>query len=189
MGEDWFELEHSMTPLEVREESYWEILSGCTLGRLFGNNAIWTMGGPQDTSGQTWQSQLGSAGSVAEERQGTLMRSREFWLLVPDTNNSVLVSGYGSGSALSMAARTSDGQMIIAPNGNATTIGINVTKTTSATGAAKCWWFNPSTGAIILIGTFANSGTQSFTPPDANDWVLVIDDANGTLGTPGSTTP
>ena len=189
MGEDWYEGEHSMTSLQVREESYWEVLSGCTLGRLFGNNAIWTMGGPQDTMGQTWESQLGSAGSVAEEWQGALMRSREFWLLVPDTNNSVLVSGYGSGSTLSVAARTSDGQTIIAyvPNGNLVTITIDMTKITSAGDTANCWWFNPSTGATTLIGGFATSGTQNFTPPDANDWVLVIDDANANLPAPGST--
>jgi hypothetical protein len=191
MGEDWYEGEHSMTALQLREEAYWEVLSGCTLGRIFGNNAIWTMGGPKDTMGQTWESQLGSAGSVAEEWQGALMRSREFWLLVPDTKNSVLVSGYGSGSTLSVAARSTDGQTIIAyvPNGNAATITIDMTKITSAIDTAKCWWFNPSTGATTLIGTFATSGTQNFTPPDSNDWVLVIDDADANLVAPGGSDP
>jgi hypothetical protein len=44
--EDWYEGEHSMTELQLREEAYWEVLSGCYLGRVFGNDAIWTMGGP-----------------------------------------------------------------------------------------------------------------------------------------------
>jgi hypothetical protein len=187
MGEDGYEGGNSLTPLQIREETYWEVLSGCTLGRIFGNDAIWTMGGPKDSMGQTWQSQLGSPGSVAEAWQGALMRSREFWLLVPDTNNSVLVSGYGSGSTLSVAARSSDGQSIIAyiPAGNAATITIDMSRITSPTGTAKCWWFNPSTGATTLIGTFATSGTQNLTPPDANDWVLVIDDASANLAAPG----
>jgi len=188
IGEDWYELERGMTSLQVREESYWGVLSGCTLGRLFGNNAIWTMGGPQDSSGQTWQSQLGSPGSLAQEYLGELMRSREFWLMVPDLNNHVLTGGYGSGSTVSVAARTSDGQTIIAyvPNGNATSISIDLTKITSATNSAKCWWFNPRTGAGTLVGTYANTGTQTFTPPDSNDWILVIDDANANLPAPGS---
>jgi hypothetical protein len=180
MGEDWYEGEHSMTALQLREEGFWEVLSGCTPGRIFGNNAIWTMGDPKDTMGQTWQSQLESGGSLTEEFLGALFRSREFRKLVPCSNNQTLTGGYGSGTTISVAARTSDGQTIIAcvPNGNATTIGIDISKITSATNAAKCRWFNPSNGATTLIGTFVNLGTQNFTPQDSNDWVLVIDDAS-----------
>jgi hypothetical protein len=187
MGEDWYELEHSMTPLQVREESYWEILSGCTLGRLVGNQAIWSMGGPANTSGLTWESQLASPGSVAEQQQGALMRSREFWKLVPDTNNSVLVSGYGSGNNLSVAARTTDGQTIVAyvPNGNAATLTIDMTKITSPSHSAKCWWFDPRNSSTTSAGSFANTETHRFTPPDSNDWVLVIDDAGAKLPAPG----
>jgi hypothetical protein len=187
-GEDWYEGEHSMTALQLREESYWEVLSGCTLGRIFGNNAIWTFGGPSDTMGQTWQSQLDSTGSTAQQYLGQLLRSREFWKLVPDTGNTTLTSGYGSGTTISVASRTSDGQTIIAyaPNGNATTLTVDMSQIASAGSTANCWWFNPSNGATMLIGAYANSGTQDFTPPDANDWVLVIDDASANLAAPGS---
>jgi len=37
---------------------------------------------------------------------------------------------------------------------------------------------DPQTSAATLIGTFPNSGSQNFTAPDSNDWVLVIDDAS-----------
>jgi len=176
--EDWYEGEHSMTELQLREEAYWEVLSGCYLGRMFGNNAIWTMGGPKDTMGKTWQSQLGSRGSLQQAYLGRLMRSREHWLMVPDTNNTVLTAGYGSGTTLSVAARTSDGQTIIAyiPVGNGTTVTIDMTKITSKRNKARCWWFNPILGGARMIGVFPTSGSHNFTPPDANDWVLVIDD-------------
>jgi len=187
-GEDWYEGEHSMTELELREESYWEVLSGCTLGRIFGNNAIWTFGGPSETMGQTWQSQLDSAGSIAQQYLGRLFRSREFWKMVPDTGNTTLTAGYGSGITLSVASRSTDGQTIIAyvPNGNATTVTVDLSQITSASSTANCWWFNPSNGSTMLIGTYANSGNQDFTPPDSNDWVLVIDDAGANLAAPGS---
>ncbi len=187
-GEGWYELEHSITQLELDEQGYWAILSGCYLGQVFGNNAIWTMGGPADTSGQTWQSQIGSQGSVTQSWMGKLFNSREHWKLVPDINHTVLTAGYGSGSTISVAARTSDGQTIIAyiPNGNATTISIDMTKITSAVSTAQCWWFKPSDGTTVLIGSFANSGIRTFTPPDANDWVLVIDDQGANLPAPGS---
>ncbi len=187
-GEDWYEGEHSMTELQLREEGYWEVLSGCTLGRLFGNDAIWTFGGPYETMGQTWQSQLDSAGSTSQQFLGGLFRSREFWKLAPDTGNKTLTAGYGSGTTISVASRTSDGQTIIAydPIGNSTTLTVNMGQITSAGGTANGWWFNPSTGATTQIGTFATSGSQKFTAPDSNDWVLVIDDASANLPAPGS---
>src|SRR5580692_6717257 len=178
--EDWYEGEHSMTEFQLREEAYWEVLSGCYLGRVFGNDAIWTMGGPYDTMGATWQSQLDSPGSLAQEYLGQLFRSREHWLMVPDTNNTVLTAGYGSGTTLSVAARASDGKTIIAyiPNGNATTVTVDMSKITSQSQQAICWWFNPSSGAATLIGVFVNAGDRNFTAPDSNDWVLTIDDAS-----------
>ena len=63
------------------------------------------------------------------------------------------------------------------PYGNATTITSNMAMITSASNSARRWWFNPRSGATTLIEAFATSGTQNFTPPDANDWVLVIADA------------
>ncbi len=138
----------------------------------------------------SWQSQLGSPGSVGQEFIGRLMRSREHSLMTPDTNHSVLTAGFDSGSTLSVAARSSDGQTIIPylSDGNATAKTINMSAITSTSSSAKAWWYNPQTGSATLIGTFPNSGWQSFTAPDGNDWVLVIDDASANLPAPGSAT-
>ncbi len=187
--EDWYEGEHSLTELQLREEGYWEVLSGCYLGRYFGNNAIWTMGGPKDVINMTWQSQLSSTGSLQQALLGSLFRSREHWKMVPDANNTVLTAGHGSGTTISVASRTSDGQTIIAyiPNGNATMVTINMTKITSNTNTVHGWWFNPQTGATMDLGSsFTNTGSMMFTPPDSNDWVLVLDDAFAALPAPGS---
>jgi hypothetical protein len=191
MGEDWYELEHSVTGFLARQEGYWETLSGCYLGRLFGNGAIWPFNSPNDgVTSPTWQSQLSSAGSVGQQFLGQLMRSREHWLMAPDTNHSVLTAGFGSGSTLSVAARSSDGQTIIAyfSDGDATAKTINMAEIVSASSTTNAWWYNPQTGAATLIGSFPNSGSQSFTAPDGNDWVLVIDDASANLGAPGGGT-
>ena len=191
MGEDWYELEHSITGFQARQEGYWETLSGCYLGRLFGNGAIWPFNSPNDgVTSPTWQSQLSSGGSVGQQFLGQLMRSREHWMMAPDTTHSVLTAGFGSGSTLSVAARSTDGQTIIAylSDGNATAKTINMAKITSASSTAQAWWYNPQSGTATLIGSFANSGSQSFTAPDGNDWVLVIDDASANLGAPGGGT-
>jgi hypothetical protein len=189
-GENFYELENSMSGLNIRFEQYSEILSGCYVGRIFGNGAIWSFdspnGSPCCTSGSpTWRSQLGSAGSLSQEYQGRLFSSREHWLLVPDINHTVVTAGYGSGLATTTAARTSDGQTIIAyiPNGNATTITVAMSQITSSTSTVQAWWFNPSTGAATNAGTFSNSGTHNFTAPSSSDWVLVLDDASVNLPT------
>jgi len=120
---------------------------------------------------------------------GKLMRSREHWKLVPDINHTVVVSGYGAGLTTTTTARTSDGQTIIAyiPNGNATTLTVDMTKITSAKQSARAWWFNPSNGNTVAIGTFPTSGDRTFSAPDGNDWVLVLDDANARLKAPAVT--
>ena len=184
MGEDWYEGDHSMTNLQLREEAWWESLSGCMAGRLFGNGAIWTMGGPHSTIKNTWQSQLGSPGSLTEQYLGKLMRSREFWLLVPDSSHLVLTGGVGSGTSISAGACTSDGQtcIIYDPVGNAQPPQIAMSH---FSGTVHAWWFNPSTAETINLRTFRNKGTHTFMPRDGNDWVLVLDLDSAGLPAPG----
>jgi hypothetical protein len=209
MMEDWYEGEHSITELGVRQEGYWAVLSGSTLGRFFGNYAIWNFSWSRATH-DSWKSQMDSTGSLGQAWLGKLLRSREHWKLVPDVNHTVMTSGYDSrsffsstrefarslvydtpyraGSESSVAARTFDGETVIVyvPNGNAATISIDMSKITDAESKARCWWFNPRDGATTLIGSFATSGRRSFTPPDSNDWILVIDSLAANLAPPGS---
>ena len=57
---------------------------------------------------------------------------------------------------------------------------------TAADGRANCNWFNPSTGTVSGIGNLTNYGSHNFTPPDSNDWVLVINSAEAQLRAPGT---
>jgi len=195
MDEDTYENEHSSTPLLVRTRQYWSALSGAYLGSFFGNNPIWCFNEttraaetPACRTDITWQSQLGSQGAVGQMWYGKLMRSREHWKMVPDIKHTAVTAGYGSGATLTVTARTRDGQTIFSyiPNGNATALTVDMSKIKSKSSLANCWWFDPSNGSTALIGSFENSGTRKFTPPDANDWVLVIDDKDAKLPPPGS---
>ena len=193
-GEDIYEGEHESTPLSLRTRQYWSVLAGAYLGSVFGNNPIWCFNTVNPSAAvpclnrSSWQSQLGSPGSVGQSWFGKLFRSREHWKLVPDINHTVVTAGYGLGSTLTTTARTRDGQTIIAylPNGNSTTLSVDMRKITSVSGQANCWWFNPSNGSIKLIGSYATTGSRDFTPPDSNDWVLVVDDSSAGLPVPGS---
>jgi hypothetical protein len=199
LGEDWYELEHSTTAVRTRAEGYGAVLGGCTLGRLFGNGAIWPFNSPNAGNGinagpPTWQSQLNSAGSVGQQLLGKLFRSRSFHLLVPDTANVVMTEGAADGC---VCARTSDGRTIIVylPSrekfwdkliSGGRSVTINMGKITDTTKLATCNWYNPGTGAVTAAGTFSNAGTLHFKSPDAGDWVLVIDSAEAKLRTPGT---
>ena len=75
--------------------------------------------------------------------------------------------------------------MVYAPVGRPFTV-----RMSAITGAqVKAWWFNPRTGAAAAIGTFANTGERTFTPPDPGemlDWVLVLDDQTRGYPAPGT---
>ena len=212
-GEGWYENDHSMTELQLRQQGYEAILSGAYLGNGgFGNDPLWYFnGGPSVRPAEPgWKSQLGSTGSIGQQMLGRLFRSREHWKLVPDIDHAVMTAGYDSrnvfsaareslrsvvrgqpyrlGDAASVAARTSDGQTIIAyiPKGNAATVTISMAEITDAGSHVKCWWFNPRDGSTTLIGSFVASGSHRFTPPDGNDWVLVIDSQSAGLAAPGA---
>jgi hypothetical protein len=209
MFEDWYEGEHSMTEFSVRQEGYSAVLGGCTLGRFFGNYAIWDFDWKAATS-NPWKNELGASGSVSQSWLGRLFRSREHWKLVPDIDHKAMTAGYDPRpswriakesirSAIyrlpfrmdemsSVAARTSDGQTIVAyvPNGNAATITIAMSGIKDAGMNARCWWFNPRDGSSRAIGTVAARGERKFTPPDGQDWVLVIDSEGANLPAPGT---
>ncbi|HVN08115.1 MAG TPA: DUF4038 domain-containing protein [Patescibacteria group bacterium] len=185
MGEDSYELDSSTTVFQARAEGWQEILSGCYLGRLFGNDAIWTFNStPTGGSSQpSWKTQLGSPVSVAQQIMGALFNSRSHWLFVPDTPHSVLTGGLGSGQTASVAACTSDGVTCIVydPLGSAQAPQIAMGH---FSGAVHAWWFNPQNGAVTSLGTLSNSGTSTFTPANGSDWVLVLDLASAGLHPP-----
>lgn len=214
-GEGWYENKRGMTELELREQGYWAVLSGAYLGNGgFGNSPLWyfAAGPSAKVTDPSWESQLRSEGSIAQMYLGRLFRSREHWKLIPDLGHRIMTSGYDSrsrfsseweslhalihqvpyrlGSRSAVAAGTSDSQTAIAyiPNGSASTITIAMDQISDSGGLANCFWFNPRTGSSLIVGTFATRGNRRFTPPDANDWVLVIDSAQANLPAPGSKT-
>ena len=198
LGEDTYENETaSGTSLQTRIEAYQAVLGGATLGSIFGNSITWPFGvdySPSTggacgwTSGTQWKTWFNTTGAIGRIWLGKLMRSREFWKMVPNTGHAVVTSGYGLGDTITVTARSCDGQTIISyvPNGNAARITVNMAQITSSASTVNEWWFNPSTGATTHIGTATASGSANFTPPDSNDWVLVLDDNSAGLPAPGS---
>ncbi len=189
MIEDFYEgPPHNLTLLGIRTQDYQSVLWGCSAGRVNGNRVIWGFNCPDPTWCSTipWKTQLDTPGTEYAVNLARLLESREFWLMQGDFANAVMTAGQQSSSFSTQAvtSRTSDGQTILAyiPTNRAVTMDLRRISGSSAT----AWWYNPQTGAATQIGNFPTTGTQNFTPPDQNDWVLVIDNTAANLPAPGS---
>lgn len=185
--ESTYEGEGSRTREQVRSYGWWAHLSS-TAGYVYGNRTIWTF----DTG---WQTALSSNGSRDLQRMGAFFNALPWHLLVPDGLGSIgtlVTAGQGTSQTLGSvgsadtnngldfitAAATPDGSTLIAyrPHGHSGTFAIDMTK---LRGTAVCDWYDPTNGASPAIGSFANTGTHTFTVPGANadganDWVLRI---------------
>ncbi len=181
--ETYYEREHSSTPLMLRKQAYWSVLSGGLLGHIYGNCPIWYFEAPagsQYCSIVSWKGQLNTAPANQLAYVGKLFGSRPFYNLVPDQAHTVLTAGYGSANFLVTTARTSDGSTVISYIPASATVTIDMTKISGTT--AQAYWYDPSNNTATLIGTFPTTGSRNFTTPNGNDWVLVID--NVALGFP-----
>ena len=167
------------TPLVLRHQEYWTMLSGAT-GQLYGNHYIWPFIGG-------WQDNLNTEGVQELQHNTTLFQVRPWWSLVPDTNHTVLTGGYGtfatngliSTNDYATAARTTNGGLVIAYVPTSRTISVNMAKM-SAPAIAR--WFDPTSGSFETIpgSPFTNSGVLNLTTPGNNtvgdsDWVLVLE--------------
>jgi hypothetical protein len=165
----------------LRSQAYWSVLGGST-GHFFGNSPIWLF-----DSG--WQAALDSPGSRSMTYFGKLFASRPWSLLVPDYEETIVSGNRGliTNNAYIMAARASDGSVIMAYMPSGRTVTVDMTKVAGS--AADAWWYDPENGTAQYVGEFAATGLHDFTPPDFSDWVLVIDNADLGYPAPGGSGP
>jgi hypothetical protein len=175
--ESTYEGEHNASAVQIRRQAYWAILSGAT-GQFMGNRPIWLFD-------PGWEAALNYVGSQDMTRVTELFTSRPWYQLVPDDKHEVVVDGLGEFRGLDYlaAARTTDGATVIAYMPTSREITVDMTKVSGK--EAKAWWFNPRTGKSVSIGIVPTLGKHKFDPPAEGDWVLVIDDANRGLRSPG----
>ena len=168
-------------PLQQRKQAYIAILGGAG-GQFYGNAPLWYMA----FRGGDWKMFLDSEARSDMQHLKKLFDSRPWFTLTPDEDHTLLTEGYGADSDFAPAATTLHNQTLIVyiPTSRPVTIDMAQLKGTDS----NAWWYNPRTGQAQPAGTFANSGPRTFTPPDDNDWVLVIDDASAGFGAPGEGT-
>jgi hypothetical protein len=167
------------TPNVLRRQEYWTMLSGAT-GQFYGSHYTWMF--PDG-----WKDNLDTPGAVQLTYMKAFFETRPWYNLVPDQNHAVVTAGYGTYAATAYvndtdyltAARTPDGNLIVAYMPTIRTITVNMSQ---LSGSATARWYDPSNGTYTTItgSPFANTGTRQFTPPGNNndgdgDWVLVLE--------------
>ena len=91
-------------PLENQSQALIPYLGGSLVGALFGNYPIWRFSGTAPVCGD-WVACLGSPGSKSMSNIGKLIRSRRWYNLVPDYDNTVVTSFKGSGFLYNATAK------------------------------------------------------------------------------------
>jgi hypothetical protein len=162
---------------DVRKKAYWDIFAGAA-GTAYGANEVyqfWNAGQWGESGAHTpWKQALNLPGATQLKYLRALMESRTYFSRVPD--QSVVVSGTLSGSSRIQATRDAGGAYAMVYSASGQGFTVNMSKITGS--GVKAAWYDPRTGKVTAIGTFANSGTRSFTPPTrgyGQDWVLTLD--------------
>jgi hypothetical protein len=153
-----------ITPLAVRKQAYWSYLGGAA--HTYGHNDIWR-------KNPTWRQSLDSPGARQLGILARLFTAHDWWKLVPD--QSVFVSGAGSDKSLSVAARSADGNLVIAYLASPATVTVDLRAITAAL-TVRATLVNPETGAQTSLGEFSHDTNQKFAPPKGSeDAVLVLE--------------
>lgn len=177
-----YEFEHNGgtdggTTENLRRQEWWSATSGMT-GQLYGSAYSWRLQGD-------WADNLDTVGIQQLSYVKQLLEPRKWYDLVPDRAHQVLTKGFGKFSkddpipddTYATAALTGDGSLLLAYLPTVRKVTIDMSK---FSGTATASWFDPSNATTTAIGSFANTGTQDFTPPGNNaggdgDWVLLME--------------
>lgn len=174
---------------DVRKQAYWAVFAGAC-GDTYGCHDVWQFwqeGRPKVAFVRTpWKEALKLPGANQMQHLKALLESRPYLTRVPD--QSLLKSPEAADGGHCQATRDSQGSyaMVYIPNGKP--VRIDLTKLAGP--AVKAWWFDPREGGANPAGDFKNTATQEFIPPapkagEADDWVLVLDDASRNFPPPG----
>ncbi len=173
--ESTYENEHRGTPLKIRRQAWWSVLSG-SCGQAVGIGGMWGLR-------NDWTNRLDSPAVRDMGRLRTILEAARWWTLEPDLDHRVLTAGYGTynstdqpgGDDYVTASVAKDGSLLLAyvPAGNAVTV-----DTTRLKGRLKGFWIDPTNGrrsGEIAIGTGLTTQPPGPNATGDRDWVLLVE--------------
>ena len=166
-GYEGVEFDKLQTPHHIRKQAFWTHLAGGH--HVYGHNDAWL-------HPQQWPEWLDAPGSRHLRAFKDIVTSCDgWWNPMPD--QSVFVSGAGSGYALNTATRDAGGRWLMAYLSEPSTVSIRLDVLT-ASPRARAHWIDPVSGDRTLAGVFESASAQPFTsPPGWEDAVLLIEAA------------
>ncbi len=162
------------TPAFNRRQAYWAFLSG-TAGYTYGC-------GPIFRAQPAWQAALNWPGAAHMIQFKSIVSSNDWWRFAPD--QTIVTNGVSNNDLLITAGKSSSGGRFLVyvpvlPNPSNTVVPRNITvDMAKVTAASVCLakWIYPANGAPVILGTFPNSGTRTFTTPAGwEDALLVVE--------------
>lgn len=172
--------EHSMTDLMLRKQ-IWQAVLGGAIGHVYGNSPTWYFGvnadhpgdGFADVRGLDWRDRLDDFGASFLPYVRKLQEGRDLSRLTPDYQHRYVTEGYGSGADYAPALASPEILVAYTPG---RPLRLDASRFVDARFNVR--WYDVRNGGAHRLGTMAlGSGSVQLTPPDSNDWVLLIDDA------------
>jgi hypothetical protein len=176
-----------------------------SVGHVFGNDPRWyfgaTWGGPYGAG--TWQESLSHPAGNRDAGTDHLQVFAQFWRdpgdlawwqLVPDTTDTFLTAGEGTGETQAAAAfdATTGYAVVYAPSNVSVTLDLTEL---DAAAQVRVHRYDPTAGGYVTVGTYPTTGPQTITHPGANvwgdsDWVYLLEplDVQTWTGSAGAVT-
>ena len=163
----------------LADQFMWSALGG-GVGQSYGNGSVWRFSEGWNAPGVGINSPL----ARVHTNEAKLVRSRRFWLFVPDTAHTVVTAGYGTGAATVATSRASTGETVMAyVPVSGTVLTVDMTKLSGTRASAH--WYDPVADAATHIGAYGTTGTLKFTSR-GDSQTLILDDVSLGFKPPGS---
>ncbi|HEX8837413.1 MAG TPA: DUF4038 domain-containing protein [Candidatus Acidoferrum sp.] len=168
----------------TRLQNWYSMTSGGA-GFEFGNANV-----THFDSSPLWSTQLNTPATQQVQYLASLFKQFNWWTLIPDQTHQIVTGGFGTPNPSNANLYTAGfATTAYIPSGSQATLSITYTPVGTNmlsvnmgmyTKAMSASWFDPTTGMTMTIGSFTNSGSQTFTPPTTahsdgtHDWVLIL---------------
>ncbi|GEO05713.1 hypothetical protein AAE02nite_33770 [Adhaeribacter aerolatus] len=174
------EINPNITAADVRNASYWSVLSAPASGITYGANGVWPWlregeeilnhAGKGEKSSR-WHQGIKLPGSMQVGYLANFMRTLDWWNLRPAPELLVAQPGEEQSGSFVSVARSTDGKTMVAylPKGNAVKLYnlLNINY--------EAQWFNPVANKTQKGKVVTQNGFLVITPPaDNSDYVLVL---------------
>ncbi|MGK2868821.1 MAG: glycoside hydrolase family 140 protein [Mycobacterium sp.] len=168
------------TAQQVRNGIYNGVFGGGA-GIAYGHHSVWQMYQPgrKGVNGPVkyWYDALSEKAATQVVHLRRLLQSRPIFTRTPD-------GGTGTAEAGTRTTTAEDGAYMMVYSADGRPVSVDLNRLSGAT--ARLWWYDPRSGTAIDATTVPSAGEITMTPPEAGDWVLVVDDTAHGFPAPGA---